>query len=184
MHKNGNFANRMVMQQENRDMEDSDKTVINEHGIEKENGVRLILYSADLSSELPLDFADGGIRAGFPSPAQDYMTESIDLNRELVRHPATTFYARAVGDSMKDCGIDDGDLLVIDKAIDPQEGDIVVAYIDGEFTLKRVKFDPHAGCLWLMPANKDYPPIKVTEENNFIVWGVLTYNIKRQYRRK
>ena len=182
-------------------MENSHKTVINESGIEKEDGVRLILYSADLSSELPLDFADGGIRAGFPSPAQDYMTESIDLNRELVRHPATTFYARAVGDSMKDCGIDDGDLLVIDKsmkdcgiddgdllvidkAIDPQEGDIVVAYIDGEFTLKRVKFDPHAGCLWLMPANKDYPPIKVTEENNFIVWGVLTYNIKRQYRRK
>ena len=112
------------------------------------------------------------------------MTESIDLNCELVRHPATTFYARAVGDSMKDCGIDDGDLLVIDKAIDPQEGDIVVAYIDGEFTLKRVKFDTKAGCLWLMPANKDYPPIKVTEENNFIVWGVLTYNIKRQYRRK
>lgn len=93
----------------------------------KENcdrNMKLILYSADLSSELPLDFADGGIRAGFPSPAQDYMTESIDLNRELVRHPATTFYARAVGDSMKDCGIDDGDLLVIDKAIDPQEGDM------------------------------------------------------------
>ena len=90
----------MVMQQENRDMENSHKTVINESGIEKEDGVRLILYSADLSSELPLDFADGGIRAGFPSPAQDYMTESIDLNRELVRHPATTFYARAVGDSV------------------------------------------------------------------------------------
>ena len=158
------------MQQENREMGNSYKTVINEPGIEKEDKVRLILYSADLSSELPLDFADGGIRAGFPSPAQDYMTESIDLNRELVRHPATTFYARAVGDSMKDC------------AIDPQEGDIVVAYIDGEFTLKRVKFD--ADCLWLMPANRDYPPIKVTEENNFIVWGVLTYNIKRQYRRK
>ena len=84
-------------------MEDLHKTDINEPGIEKEDGVRLILYSADLSSELPLDFADGGIRAGFPSPAQDYMTESIDLNRELVRHPATTFYARAVGDSMKDC---------------------------------------------------------------------------------
>ena len=113
-------------------MEDSHKTVINEPEIEKEDGVRLILYSADLSSELPLDFADGGIRAGFPSPAQDSLTESIDLNRELVRHPATTFYARAVGDSMKDCGIDDGDLLVIDKAIDPQEGDIVVAYIDGD----------------------------------------------------
>ena len=145
--------------------------------------MRLIMYSADLSKELALTFADGGIRAGFPSPAQDYMGESIDLNRELVRHPATTFYARAVGDSMKGCGINDGDLLVIDKSIEPREGDIVVAFIDGEFTLKKVKFEPDGSCLWLMPANEDYPPIKVTEDNHFIVWGVLTYNIKRQLRR-
>lgn len=145
--------------------------------------MKLIMYSADLSKELALTFADGGIRAGFPSPAQDYMGESIDLNRELVRHPATTFYARAVGDSMKGCGIDDGDLLVIDKSIEPREGDIVVAFIDGEFTLKKVKLEPDGSCLWLMPANEDYPPIKVTEDNHFIVWGVLTYNIKRQLRR-
>lgn len=145
--------------------------------------MRLIMYSADLSKELALTFADGGIRAGFPSPAQDYMGESIDLNRELVRHPATTFYARAVGDSMKGCGIDDGDLLVIDKSIEPRDGDIVVAFIDGDFTLKKVKLEPDGSCLWLMPANEDYPPIKVTEDNHFIVWGVLTYNIKRQLRR-
>lgn len=145
--------------------------------------MKLILYSADLSSELELLFADQGIRAGFPSPAQDYMSESIDLNQELIRHPATTFYARAVGDSMKGCGIDDGDLLVIDKAIDPQEGDIVVAYIDGEFTLKKVKLEPDGSCRWLIPANDEYPPIKVTDENDFIIWGVLTYNIKRQLHR-
>ena len=145
--------------------------------------MKLILYSADLSSELELLFADQGIRAGFPSPAQDYMSDSIDLNQELIRHPATTFYARAVGDSMKGCGIDNGDLLVIDKAIEPQEGDIVVAYIDGEFTLKKVRLEPDGSCLWLMPANDEYPPIKVTEENDFIIWGVLTYNIKRQLRR-
>lgn len=145
--------------------------------------MKLILYSADLSSELELLFADQGIRAGFPSPAQDYMSDSIDLNQELIRHPATTFYARAVGDSMKGCGIDDGDLLVIDKAIDPQEGDIVVAYIDGEFTLKKVKLEPDGRCLWLIPANDEYPPIKVTDENDFIIWGVLTYNIKRQLHR-
>ena len=143
--------------------------------------MKLIMYSADLSKELALTFADGGIRAGFPSPAQDFMGDSIDLNRELVRHPATTFYARAVGDSMKGCGIDDGDLLVIDKSIEPREGDIVVAFIDGEFT--KVKLEPDGSCLWLMPANEDYPPIKVTEDNHFIVWGVLTYNIKRQLRR-
>ncbi|MDM8233767.1 translesion error-prone DNA polymerase V autoproteolytic subunit [Phocaeicola barnesiae] len=145
--------------------------------------MKLILYSADLSSELELLFADQGIRAGFPSPAQDYMSESIDLNQELIRHPATTFYARAVGDSMKGCGIDDGDLLVIDKAISPQNGDIVVAYIDGEFTLKKVRLEPDGSCLWLIPANDEYPPIKITEENDFIIWGVLTYNIKRQLRR-
>lgn len=145
--------------------------------------MKLILYSADLSSELELLFADQGIRAGLPSPAQDYMSDSIDLNQELIRHPATTFYARAVGDSMKGCGIDDGDLLVIDKAIDPQEGDIVVAYIDGEFTLKKVKLEPDGSCLWLIPANDEYPPIKVTDENDFIIWGVLTYNIKRQLHR-
>ena len=145
--------------------------------------MKLILYSADIGSRQELAFADGGRRAGFPSPAQDYMSESIDLNRELVRHPATTFYARAVGDSMKGCGIDDGDLLVIDKSIEPREGDIVVAFIDGEFTLKKVKPEPDGSCLWLMPANEDYPPIKVTEDNHFVVWGVLTYNIKRQLRR-
>ena len=145
--------------------------------------MKLILYSADLSSELELLFADQGIRAGFPSPAQDYMSDSIDLNQELIRHPATTFYARAVGDSLTGCGIDDGDLLVIDNAIDPREGDIVVAYIDGEFTLKKVKLEPDGSCLWLIPANDEYPPIKVTDENDFIIWGVLTYNIKRQLHR-
>lgn len=146
--------------------------------------MKLILYSADLSSELELAFAEQGIRAGFPSPAQDYLTESIDLNKELVKHPATTFYARAVGDSMKDCGIDDGDLLVIDKSLEPQEGDIIVAYVDGEFTLKKVRLDTHGKCLWLMPANEEYSPIQVTEENSFIIWGVLTYNIKKQFRKR
>lgn len=147
------------------------------------NDIKLIMYSADLSTELPLPFADQGVRAGFPSPAQDYMTDSIDLNRELIRHPATTFYARASGDSMKDCGIDDGDLLVIDKALEPQDGDIVVAYIDGEFTLKTVRFDDNEKCIWLIPANKEYSAIKITEENNFLIWGVLTYSIKKQLRK-
>lgn len=147
------------------------------------NDIKLIMFSADLSSELPLPFADQGVKAGFPSPAQDYMTDSIDLNRELIRHPATTFYARADGDSMKDCGIDDGDLLVIDKSLDPLDGDIVVAYIDGEFTLKTVRFDEKENCIWLVPANEEYSSIKITEENDFLIWGVLTYNIKRQLRK-
>ena len=142
--------------------------------------MKLIFYSADLSTELDLPFATEGIRAGFPSPAQDYMTDSIDLNKELVLHPATTFYARAVGNSMTSFGISDGDLLVIDKSIEPVDGDIVVAFIDGEFTLKKIMKDENECNLWLVPGNEDYPPIKITEENDFIVWGVLTYNIKKQ----
>lgn len=142
--------------------------------------MKLIFYSADLSTELDLPFATEGIRAGFPSPAQDYMTDSIDLNKELVLHPATTFYARAIGNSMTGFGISDGDLLVIDKSIEPVDGDIVVAFIDGEFTLKKIMKDENECNLWLVPGNEDYPPIKITEENDFIVWGVLTYNIKKQ----
>lgn len=146
--------------------------------------VKLTIYGADRSIGLALPYADEGVRAGFPSPAQDYMSENIDLNRELVRHPATTFYARVVGDSMRDAGIDDGDLLIVDKGIEPQEGDVVVAYVDGEFTLKRIHITDDRKELWLMPANDHYPPIRVTEENHFQIWGVVTYNIKRQLHRR
>lgn len=145
---------------------------------------KLKIYSADLQSQQQLPFADEGIRAGFPSPAQDHMHDSIDLNKELVRHPATTFYARVAGDSMSKAGIGDGDLLVIDKGLEPQDNDIVVAFIDGEFTLKRINMDKAHNCLWLMPANEKYKPIKVTEENDFLIWGVVTYSIKKQLTRK
>ncbi len=145
---------------------------------------KLIIRPALTEEELPLDFVDEGIRAGFPSPAEDYRHDAIDLNRELVRHPATTFYARATGDSMAGMGIGDGDLLVIDKSLEPREGNIVVAYIDGEFTLKTLHIDKEEGCLWLLPANEKYPPIRVTEENDFIVWGVVTHNIKDQLHRR
>lgn len=145
--------------------------------------VKLTIYGADQSTGLALPYADEGVRAGFPSPAQDYMSENIDLNRELVRHPATTFYARVVGDSMRDAGIDGGDLLIVDKGIEPQDGDVVVAFVDGEFTLKRIRIDTQRQEVWLMPANDSYPPIRVTEENHFLIWGVVTYNIKRQLHR-
>ena len=146
--------------------------------------MKLKLYSADFSHSLSLDYAEGGVRAGFPSPAQDYISEEIDLNKELILHPATTYYARAVGDSMVGCGIDDGDLLVIDKSLEAQDGDIVVAFLDGEFTLKIVRFDSAHQCVWLIAANEEYPPIKVTEGNNFLIWGVLTYNIKKQHGKR
>ena len=116
------------------------------------------------------------ICAGFPSPAQDYVEGGIDLNRELVKNPAATFFGRVKGDSMTGAGIDDGDLIVIDKSLEASEGDIAVCFLDGEFTLKRIHIDRDV--LWLMPENPKYKKIKVTADQNFKVWGVVTYSIK------
>ncbi len=136
------------------------------------------IFSADTDTILPLPFVNGGIKAGFPSPAQDYQTDSIDLNKELVPHKETTFYARVSGDSMKDAGICDGDLLVIDKSLEPSDGCYIVAYLDNEFTIKEYKLDKENNCAWLVPHNPDYKPIKVTEDDDFRIWGVITYTIK------
>lgn len=140
------------------------------------------IHSIDVSTSLPLQYADEGIRAGFPSPAQDYMEQAIDLNKELIRHPASTFYGRVVGDSMKDEGIEEGDILVIDKSLELQDDDLAVCFIDGEFTVKRVRLETDAA--WLVPSNPDYPLIKVTKENEFIVWGIVTYTIKKNRRKR
>lgn len=144
--------------------------------------VKLLIYSADLSTELELPFADAGIKAGFPSPAQDYITEAIDLNKTLIRHSETTFYAKVSGDSLTDAGICDGDLVVIDKALEARNGDFVAAFVDGEFTLKRYRLDEANHCAWLIPANNKYDPIRVTEENTFRIWGVITACIKRFHK--
>ena len=121
--------------------------------------------------------AQDGIHAGFPSPATDYMTQAIDLNKELVSHPAATFYGRVVGDSMIDAGVDEGDILVIDKSLEPQDGDMAVCFVDGEFTLKHLHF--HGGGLTLRPANPRYPEIEISEGVDFKMWGVVTYVIKK-----
>jgi len=121
--------------------------------------------------------AQDGIHAGFPSPATDYMTQAIDLNKELVKHPASTFYGRVVGDSMIDAGVDEGDILVIDKALEPKDGDMAVCFVDGEFTLKYLSM--RSGRLVLKPANPRYPQIEITEGMDFKMWGVVTYIIKK-----
>lgn len=123
--------------------------------------------------------AQDGIHAGFPSPATDYMTQAIDLNKELVKHPAATFYGRVVGDSMIDAGVEEGDILVIDRSLEPRDGDMAVCFIDGEFTLKYLRFKPDGQGLTLVPANSSYPEIEVSESNEFTMWGVVTYVIKR-----
>ena len=141
--------------------------------------VKLHIFSADTSTILNLDFVDCGIKAGFPSPAQDYLTDSIDLNKELIRRKETTFLARVSGNSLMEAGINDGDLVVIDKSLEVKDGDFVVAFIDGEFTLKEFRRDEENNCAWLIPHNKQFEPIKVNEENDFMIWGVLTYTIKQ-----
>ena len=118
-----------------------------------------------------------GIHAGFPSPAEDYAEPVLDLNRYVVKNQASTFYARITGDSMVGVGIQDGDIVVIDKSLVPSNDQIAVCFIDGEFTLKRIHVEN--GRLFLIPHHPDYPPIEVTEENNFQVWGIVTYVIKR-----
>jgi DNA polymerase V len=132
------------------------------------------LFSVDPKSQMTLPV--NHIKAGFPSPAEDFMDAGIDLNQVLIKHPAATFLGRVSGDSMKDLGISDGDIVVIDKSLEVQDGKIVVCYIDGEFTMKTIKLEKDF--CWLMPANENYKPIKVTADNDFIVWGVVTYVIK------
>ena len=151
----------------------------NQLDVTMKEDIKLHIATVDTTTELDLPLVDDGIKAGFPSPAQDYLTESIDLNKELVRHRESTFYARVSGHSMTDAGISDGDLIVIDKSLEACDGDFIVAYIDGEFTLKEFKQDPSGKFGWLIPHNKDFAPIKVDEDNDFMIWGVLTYTIKK-----
>lgn len=142
----------------------------------------LLFYKIDTNTYLPLPYAEEGIKAGFPSPAQDYMGEVIDLNKELIKNPATTFYAKVVGDSMKDEDIKNGDILIVDKSLELKNEDLAVCYIDGEFTLKRVLLESDR--VWLVPSNPDYPKIEVTVKNEFIIWGIVTFTIKNNRRRR
>lgn len=135
------------------------------------------IFTPNNESGMELPLSNEHVAAGFPSPAEDFTQRGIDLNKELVANPASTFYARVSGLSMVDEGINDGDLLVIDKSLVPSNGCLAVCYIDGEFTLKR--FERHKDHALLIPANNEFKPIKVTEENDFCIWGVVTYVIKK-----
>ncbi|NTU68997.1 MAG: translesion error-prone DNA polymerase V autoproteolytic subunit [Chlorobiaceae bacterium] len=141
------------------------------------NTLAIEFFSADLSTGLELPLASSFISAGFPSPADDYLELKLDLNRALVRHPNATFYGRVKGSSMIDAGIGEGDILVIDKSLDPKDGDIAVCFIDGEFTVKRISNREEGLCL--MPANEEFRPIRVSGESDFQVWGIVTYVIHK-----
>ncbi|MBC8754836.1 translesion error-prone DNA polymerase V autoproteolytic subunit [Kordia sp. YSTF-M3] len=124
-----------------------------------------------------LEFVDEGISAGFPSPADDFKNKRISLDEELVKDKNTTYYARVSGESMIGAGLDNNDLLVIDKSITPKDGKIAVCYVDGEFTVKRLKITKE--CVFLMPENDNYKPIKVTKDKQLLIWGIVTYVIKK-----
>jgi len=137
---------------------------------------KLNFYVPDFENTNELPFISNGIKAGFPSPAADFDESKISLDNVLVKNREATFYAKASGTSMIGAGIDDGDILVIDRSIEPQNNKIAVCFIDGEFTVKRIKVEKEG--VYLMPENKDFQAIKVTDENVLVIWGIVTYVIK------
>ncbi len=136
------------------------------------------ILKGDFKEELDLKFAPS-IKAGFPSPAEDYLRESLDFNRDLIKNPTATFYGRVDGDSMIETGICNGDIAVIDRSLEPVHGDIIVAYIGGEFTIKYLDLTHRAeGYIELRPANKNFKPIRIEADDQFEVWGVVVWTIK------
>lgn len=124
---------------------------------------------------LAIPFYSSTVRAGFPSPADDYIESYLDLNEHLIDHPAATFMVRASGDSMLGVGIHDGDLLVVDRSLEAAHGRIVIAAVDGELTVKRLSL--RAGRVQLIAENNAYPPIDITDEQDMVIWGVVKHVI-------
>ena len=126
---------------------------------------------------VPLKLVGSSVCAGFPSPADDHLEGEIDLNEMLIKNPVATFLIRATGESMKGADIVDGDLLIVDRSVEAHSGHIVVACLDGEFTVKRLCRE--AGRVWLQPANEAFPCLEISSERDFVVWGVVTGKVKQ-----
>ncbi|MDC1068131.1 translesion error-prone DNA polymerase V autoproteolytic subunit [Candidatus Kapabacteria bacterium] len=130
------------------------------------------VYTPDLSSKVSYPIFLESVSAGFPSPADDYLEGKIDLNKQLVKHPAATFFVRVTGDSMLDAGIHSGDTLIVDRSLTAKDNSIVIAVLDGELTVKRLSTNQSK--IYLLPENDKYNPIEISEEMNFEIWGVVT----------
>ena len=137
----------------------------------------LTFFTPENFNSLGAVYFDTGISAGFPSPAEDFKQERLSLDNELIKNKEATFFARVSGQSMIDAGLSDNDLLVIDRSLSPAHNKIAVCFLDGEFTVKRLKVEKDE--VWLQPENKNYKPIKITEENDFVIWGIVTNVIKK-----
>lgn len=136
------------------------------------------IIDSEFDKDLHLQFSSE-IRAGFPSPAEDYVQERLDFNRDLIQHPEATFYGRVKGDSMSDAGINDGDIAVIDRSREARNGSVVVAYINNEFTIKFLDTThKDEGYIELRPANSKFNPIRIDTNDEFEIWGVVAYTIK------
>ena len=138
---------------------------------------KLVFFHPDQEHRKKMHWAQEWISAGFPSPADDFKELRISIDQEVVRNEEATFYARVSGESMQGAGLDDGDLLVIDRSLEPADNKIAICFIDGEFTVKRLKVTKNE--VLLIPENPKYQPIKITEENELIIWGVVTYVVKK-----
>ena len=137
------------------------------------------MFKAVTDTQLVIPFIEEGIKAGFPSPAQDYADIGIDLNVELIKNKASTFFARVDGNSMTGSFIFDGDIVIVDKSLEVRDGCKVIAFIEGEFVMKTIRMGD--GVHYLVPENDEYPTITVTPEHQFMIWGVVTYVIHKQY---
>jgi DNA polymerase V len=113
------------------------------------------------------------VEAGFPSPADDYMERSLDLNEHVIKHPSATYFVRASGDSMTGAGIFDGDLLIVDRSLEPSHGKVAIVEVDGQLTVKRLS--KSKGRFMLLSENVNYPPIELQEENEVMAWGIVTH---------
>lgn len=141
--------------------------------LSKIEAIKTFLETKHSTYALPLYASH--VRAGFPSPADDYIETHLDLNTHLIKHPAATFFVIASGDSMTGAGIQSGDMLIVDKSLEATHGKIIIAAIDGELTVKRLS--RHNMRVQLLPENKNYPPIDITHEQDLVIWGVVTHVI-------
>ncbi|MFY0481683.1 LexA family protein [Flavobacterium sp. PLA-1-15] len=144
--------------------------------IELHSGPKMEFFGVDTSTAMPLPYFAGGVSAGFPSPADDFLEDNLDFNKQFIKNPSSTFYVRVKGNSMIDAGISDKDILVVDRSLDPKTGDIAVCFLDGEFTVKHILIEKEI--VWLVPKNDEFEPIKVTAENELTIWGVVINVIK------
>ncbi len=136
-----------------------------------------MFYEIDLKRSLKIPLFAARISAGFPSPADDYLDKKLDLNELLIRHPAATFFVRVKGNSMEEANIFDGDILIVDRSLTPKNNDVIVCVLNGEFAVKR--YVKRGNEIWLFSGHPDYKPIRITEEMDFQVWGVVPYVIHK-----